>query len=136
MPVSSQLSVADWLTFVASFALVLGIIGALFYLLRHLGTVGLGGRSDRQINVLETHIVGNRQRIILLRAKDREVLIGMTVNQITTLATWPADDTPLKKTAFGSADTPPPSVKSVTSVTSVTNGAGLRQLLSKLQGRK
>jgi flagellar biogenesis protein FliO len=83
--------------------------------------------------VLETHIVGTRQRIILLRAKDREVLIGMTVNQITTLATWPADDTPPKKTAFGSADTPPPSVKSVTSV---THGAGLRQLLSKLQGRK
>lgn len=86
----TPLGLSDWLTFLASFAFVVSLIAALYYLARRLGTGALGRRPDRAIEVLETQVVGNRQRIVLLRARDREFLVGMTPTQITTLGEWSA----------------------------------------------
>ena len=94
MKTSSPLGLGDWLSFGGSFLLVLCIIAALYYVMRHLGNVGLPGRLARQVQVLESHAIGNRQKIVLVRAKNREILLGISLQQITPLATWPVVETP------------------------------------------
>ncbi len=117
MATSSSLGVTDWLSFLASFVLVIGIIVALFYALKRLGSGDLGGRREKRIQMLEQHALGNRQRIVLIRAKDREILVGITLQQISTLAVWPAD--PLEQDSA--------------SPTPVESGASLHRFLQKLK---
>ena len=45
-----------------------------------------GSRSDRRIQVLETHALGPKQKLLLIRLDDRELLIGVTASSISTLA--------------------------------------------------
>ena len=92
MAASTPLGFTDWLSFAASFVLVLLLIGFLFFLLRRLGGGRLRAGNDKLISVLETQAMGNRQRIVLVRAKDREILLGMTMHQISTLAIWSPDE--------------------------------------------
>ena len=92
MAASTPLGLTDWLSFAASFVLVLLLIGFLFFLLRRLGGGSLRAGNDKQISVLETQAMGNRQRIVLVRAKDREILLGMSMQQISTLAIWSPEE--------------------------------------------
>ena len=92
MAASTPLGFTDWLSFAASFVLVLLLIGFLFFLLKRLGGGRLRPGNDKQISVLESQAIGNRQRIVLVRAKDREILLGMTMHQISTLATWSPEE--------------------------------------------
>ena len=92
MAASTPLGFTDWLSFAASFVLVLLLIGFLFFLLRRLGGGRLRPGNDKQISVLETQAMGNRQRIVLVRAKDREILLGMSMQQISTLAIWSPEE--------------------------------------------
>ncbi len=91
MTTSSALGVNDWLSFLVSFVLVIGIILALCYALKRLGAGGLSSRKENRIQMLESHALGNRQRIVLIRAKDQEILLGISLQQISTLALWSAD---------------------------------------------
>ena len=60
----------------------------LYYVLKRLGKGGLPGQNVRQLQLLESHALGHRQRLVLVRAKDREILLGITMQQISPLATW------------------------------------------------
>ena len=120
---SSPLGFTDWLSFVASFALVLGIIAMLSYALKRLGSNAIGGRNDNPIRVLENHSVGNRQRIVLIRAKDREILLGVTMQQISTLAVWSVDQLARSSGAPDAGDVMP---------AHVTSGASLTHFFRKL----
>jgi len=82
----------DWLQMGASFVLVLVLMGALLWLLRRLQQgQGLAlRRQDALMQVLATHSVGTRQKLILVRVRDHEVLLGATPQAMTALHTWPA----------------------------------------------
>jgi flagellar protein FliO/FliZ len=47
------------------------------------------GMGQRRIRILDTVSIGPRQKIILLRVKDEDILVGVTVQQINTLAGFP-----------------------------------------------
>jgi flagellar protein FliO/FliZ len=83
---------SDWLSFAASFAVVLGLLGLLLYTLKKMQSGSLLGLGQRRIRVLESMSVGPRQKIVLLRVKDQDILVGVTVQQMTTLASFTLSD--------------------------------------------
>lgn len=85
---SSSLHLSDWLSFAISFAVVLALLGLVLFGLKKMQSGGLLGLPHRRIRVLETFSTGPRQKMVLVRVKDQEILIGLTVQQMTTLASW------------------------------------------------
>lgn len=79
----------DWLSFTFSFAIVLALLGGLLYLMKRLQSGKLLGLPQRRIRVLEMVSVAPRQKLLLVRVKDQDVLLGVSVQQITTLASFP-----------------------------------------------
>ena len=79
----------DWLSFIASFAVVLVLLGVVLVGLKKMQSGSLLGMSPRKIHVLDTVSIGPRQKIMLLRVKDEDILVGVTVQQINTLAGFP-----------------------------------------------
>ena len=132
MAASAPLGLADWLSFAASFVFVLFLIAALFFLLKRLtgGRLHLRAGDDRQLSVLESQALGNRQRIVLVRAKDREILLGMSMQQISTLAIWSPEELAKARSASPSGE------NSMSGVTNASSRSGLMQLLGSLQSRR
>jgi flagellar biosynthetic protein FliO len=78
----------DWVGLASSFLLVLGLLALLLFALKRMQGLSGGPGGQRQIQHLETMTAGTRQKIVLLRVKDREILLGVSATQITALAEW------------------------------------------------
>lgn len=78
----------DWLSFAVSFAIVLALLGAMLYAMKRLQSGSLLGLPQRRIRVLEAVSVAPRQKLLLVRVKDQDILVGVTLQQINTLATF------------------------------------------------
>ncbi|MBM3406256.1 MAG: flagellar biosynthetic protein FliO [Betaproteobacteria bacterium] len=76
---------SQWLSLIASFALVLVLLLGTLWVLRRIGAAGLRPQSGRRLAIVESLWVGNRQRIVLLRVDDTEVLVGISAQGITRL---------------------------------------------------
>jgi flagellar protein FliO/FliZ len=85
---SSLSSGLDWVGLASSFLLVLGLLALLLFALKRMQGLSAGAGGQRQIQHLETLAAGTRQKIVLLRVKDREILLGVSAAQITALAEW------------------------------------------------
>jgi|GEM_PF-330797 len=90
----------DWVGLASSFLLVLGLLALLLFALKRMQGFSAGAGGQRQIQHLETLTAGTRQKIVLLRVKDREILLGVSATQITALAEWS------ESTATGSTTRP------------------------------
>jgi len=76
----------DWLQYLLSFALVIGLLLAMLWTLRKLqGQQGMLRRSGARLQVVESLSVAPRQKIAIVRVQDREMLVGVTAQQITAL---------------------------------------------------
>ena len=82
----------DLLGLASSFLLVIGLMAVVLFGLKRMQGLSGGLSNERQIKHLETMSAGPRQKIILLRVKDRELLVGVSAGQINTLAEWQAAD--------------------------------------------
>jgi flagellar protein FliO/FliZ len=82
---SAAFSFLDWLQYALSFALVIGLLLGLLYLLRKLQGGQAFGRKDQRLQVLESLSLGPRQKIALVRVDGAQVLLGITATQITAL---------------------------------------------------
>ncbi len=82
----------DWLSFAVSFTAVLATLGALLYLIRRVQQRGIPGLPQRRIRILESASVGPRQKLVLLRVNEQELLIGVSPQQISTLASFASDN--------------------------------------------
>lgn len=71
------MNVADYLRFVASLALVLGLVMAGVWALRKFGVGGMVTRTGarRRLSVIEAVAVDGRRRLVLVRRDDREHLL-------------------------------------------------------------
>ena len=78
----------NWLSFAFSFAIVLALLGAVLFLMKKMQSGNLLGIAQRHIRLLETFSTGPRQKLILVRVRDQEILIGLTAQQMTTLASF------------------------------------------------
>ncbi len=98
----------DWLQYLLSFALVIGLLLSLLWSLRKLQNGAPGVRkTDRRLQTLEALSVGPRQKILLIRVDDREVLIGVTAHQMTALSPWP-EASPLPAAPAATPNEAPP----------------------------
>ena len=78
----------DWVSMISSFLLVIGLLAVVLHLLKRFQPGGLA--TGRQIQLLESLGTGARQKVVLVRVRDKDLLLGVSVNQINTLAEWPA----------------------------------------------
>jgi flagellar protein FliO/FliZ len=88
---TSVLGPMEWMSFGLSFFLVLLTIGALYFLFLRFGLGAMPVKTERRMKVVETLAVGPRQKIVLLRVAGREVLVGVTAQQMHALADWPME---------------------------------------------
>ncbi|MEY3573272.1 MAG: Flagellar protein FliO [Pseudomonadota bacterium] len=79
----------DWLQFISSFLLVVGLLAFVLWFMKRsqMGPKGLG----RQIEHLESFSVGPRQKLVMVRVRDQDLLIGVSPQEITKISEWPAD---------------------------------------------
>ncbi len=81
---------ADWLQYLLSFALVIGLLLGLLWTLRRLqGGSLLARKSTQRLQILESLSIGPRQKIMLIQVDGHDVLIGVTAQQLTALSPWP-----------------------------------------------
>ena len=80
----------DWVSMISSFLLVIGLLAVVLHLLKRFQPGGLA--TGRQIQLLESFGTGARQKVVLVRVRDKDLLLGVSVNQINTLAEWPASE--------------------------------------------
>lgn len=78
----------DWFSFIASFAVVLALLALVLVALKKMQSGALLGMAPRKIRILDTVSIGPRQKIVLLRVKEQDILVGVTVQQINTLASF------------------------------------------------
>lgn len=84
------MTLGDWLQYLFSFIFVIGLLLALLWTLRKLQSGGsLLRKNTQRLQTLESLSVGTRQKIMLVRVDDREILVGVTAQQMTVLTPWP-----------------------------------------------
>jgi flagellar protein FliO/FliZ len=111
----------NWIGLASSFLLVLGLLALLLFALKRMQGMSLAAGGQRQIQQLESLSAGTRQKILLLRVKDREILVGVSPTQITALAEWaPPSGSPTNGSGAASGASGP-------SVTGGTAGIGAGQ---------
>ena len=79
---------SDWLSFAFSFGIVLALLGALLYALNRLQNGNLLGMGQRRIRVIDSMSLAPRQKVVLVRVKDQDILLGITAQEINTLASF------------------------------------------------
>jgi flagellar biosynthetic protein FliO len=77
----------EWSGFIGTFCLVLVLLGFVLLLLRRGISAGASSPEPR-IEVLETRVIGNRQRLVLVKVDGREALVGVTPQAISSLMSW------------------------------------------------
>lgn len=90
MTMSPAVPSVDWVSVAGNFVLVLVLLAAVLWGLRKIQDLqGKGFKSsDRRLQIIETLSVGPRQKLALVRVDEREVLVGITPGQFTTLDGW------------------------------------------------
>ncbi len=78
------------LSLIASFVLVLVLLFATLWVLRRIGVSGLRTQSGRRLAIVDSLWLGNRQRIVLVRVDEKEVVIGVSGQTISLLVELPA----------------------------------------------
>jgi flagellar protein FliO/FliZ len=78
----------DWLQYLLSFALVIGLLLGLLWALRKLQNgQGFIKRPHQRLQLIESLSVAPRQKIALIRLDGQEVMVGITPHQINVLYT-------------------------------------------------
>jgi flagellar protein FliO/FliZ len=79
----------DIAQYLLSFGLVIGLLLALLWALKKIQAQGgLKRRSEAsRIQIVETASVGARQKVMLIRMDDQDLLLGITPTEIRTLHT-------------------------------------------------
>lgn len=85
------MSALDWLSYGARFALVLALLMLTLWLLRKYAKPG-GGLGSGRLRIVESLSLGPRQRVVLIKVDEHEVLIGVSPAGLVRLdgQAWPA----------------------------------------------
>lgn len=83
------MDIVDFSRFLMSFVLVIGLIGALAWVLRRYGTgrITAGGKTKGRLGVVEVSIVDAKRRLVLVRRDAVEHLILLSPTSETIVET-------------------------------------------------
>lgn len=76
----------QWLSMLASFVLVLVLLGATLWVLRRIGGRGMRIQGGR-IAIVESVWLGPRQRLAIVRVDGKDLVIAVSQQQVTLLTT-------------------------------------------------
>ncbi len=82
---------ADWFYLLLSFGIVLALLLATLYMLKKINQTTISGGSKRGIKLVQSISLGGRHRVVWIRVQGRELILGVTLQQITLLAEWKSD---------------------------------------------
>lgn len=82
-PAAAIISYADVVQWLLALFLVLGLFGTLIWLLRKSGSLSFAGRS--QLSVISGLSVGVREKLVLVKVGDKQLLLGVTPGRIDKL---------------------------------------------------
>lgn len=77
----------DLLQYLVSFAFVIALLLGLLYALRKLQTGSVFAQRGQRLQIVEAVSLGPRQKVVLVRVDDHEVLLGVSAAQINLLDT-------------------------------------------------
>ena len=85
----------DWASFAASFGLVIGLILVTLWGFKRYGQMQFPKKhGDAAIQVVESHVMGPRQRIVLIHCDNQRILVGLSPQGFAHLGQWTSDATP------------------------------------------
>ena len=90
MPPNSAVASNDWLQLAVTFISVLAILAILFFLSKRFSLKSVS-RPEKLMSVVEMLPIDSRQRLVLLKVRDKEILLGITQHGIESLGEWPSD---------------------------------------------
>jgi flagellar protein FliO/FliZ len=106
---NSVWTLGDWLQYLFSFVFVIGLLLTLLWTLRKLQNgQGLLRKHTQRLQTVETLSVGTRQKIMLIRVDEREILVGVSAQNITVLSPWPDNNIDKSNGSDNSPETPSP----------------------------
>jgi flagellar biosynthetic protein FliO len=79
----------DWISFSASFLLVIGLVVATLWMLKRYGRMQFqkkGGQAS--IHIIESQAIGARQRILLIHCDEQCFLVGSSPQGFSALGQW------------------------------------------------
>tara|TARA_B100000945_G_C20244036_1_gene531378 strand:+ start:9 stop:389 length:381 start_codon:yes stop_codon:yes gene_type:complete len=85
------INLADWFYLLLSFGIVLALLLATLYVLKKINQTTISGGSKRGIKLVQSISLGGRHRVVWIKVQGRELILGVTVQQITLLAEWKSD---------------------------------------------
>jgi len=85
-----ELGWGEWLSMMASLAVVLVLLAGTLFVLKKMGLSNNGGVT-RKMQVTEMHNLGNRQKLIMVSVNNEDILLGVTPQAINRLGGWPHD---------------------------------------------
>ncbi|MGB1868151.1 MAG: FliO/MopB family protein [Porticoccaceae bacterium] len=80
---------SEWLSMMASFMLVIGMLVATLFAIKKLGP-NMVNAGNRRLKLLEIQNLGGRQKLLLVSLNGDQVLIGLSPQGMTKLGSWPA----------------------------------------------
>jgi flagellar protein FliO/FliZ len=80
---------SEWLSMMASFMLVIGMLVATLFAIKKLGP-NIANSGNRRLKLLEIQNLGGRQKLLLVSLNGDQVLIGLSPQGMTKLGSWPA----------------------------------------------
>ncbi len=76
--------------YLASFTLVILLLLSLLFLLKRLQHGSMFKARGQRLHVVESLSMGTRQRLVLVRLDEQELLLGVGANEVRTLLVQPA----------------------------------------------
>jgi flagellar biogenesis protein FliO len=89
---TSPIGANDWLQLAITFSTVLLLLGGGYLIFRYLKK-GANPSSIKLMSIIEVLPIDSRQRLVLLRVRDKEVLLSMSPNGIERLGEWDHETT-------------------------------------------
>ena len=75
-----------------SLVLVFGLLGGVLWGLKRMQSRLQSAQPGRRIQVLDSLSIGARQKLLLVRVDGRQVLLGVSPGQMTSLGQWSGDE--------------------------------------------
>jgi flagellar protein FliO/FliZ len=84
--------------YLASFTFVIVLLLSLLFMLKRLQHGSMFKTRGQRLHVVESLSLGTRQRLVLVRLDQQELLLGVGGNEVHTLLVQPAVTSPLEET--------------------------------------
>lgn len=89
--------------YLASFTLVIVLLLSLLFILKRLQHGNMFKARGQRLHVLESLSLGTRQRVVLVRLDQQELLLGVGANEVHTLLVQPTSAVPTADDAAAAA---------------------------------